>query len=120
MEDKLMSNTRPIPNSRFSNAPRMPQTDAKVEVKLADLAAMLNPPPQPRYDDGYRRYLKCDECQSTAKIFTCFTGDKAHCGEFALTHTHVDCECGKKRFSGAVRFRSKEDQTPVVTATVTK
>jgi len=113
MEDNM--NARPIPNRQSFNAPRLPQTDAKVEVKLTDLAAMLQPQVQPRYDDGYRRYLKCDECQSTAKIFTCFTGDKAHCNEFPLTHTHVDCECGKRRFSGAVRFRTKEDSAPSVT-----
>lgn len=107
--------TRPIPNRASFNAPRVATPDAKVEVNLRDLAAMLNPPPQPRYDDGYRRYLKCDECKGTVKIFTCFSGDKAHCNEFPLTHTHVDCECGKKRFSGAVRCRTKEDAAPTVT-----
>lgn len=72
------------------------------------------------YDDGYRRYGKCLNCNTAYKIFTCFANSDKRCGEakFGLpTHTHFTCQCGVITMEGSVRIGTKRDRIVYVPQT---
>lgn len=105
---------RPIADRRPTAPFNPPTAAAPIMVDLRSILPALiqqqTPQPTQRYDDGYRRYLHCAECDKTAKIFVCWKGSEKSCASTTPTHTHVICDCGNRKFAGAVKFRTKQDE----------